>query len=74
MKKILLATMIMGMTTGLMGCTKYQIVPVDSVKIIIQLKSKQLLKIMLLSQLLKVIMHKQQLQIIHLNLKQIVEM
>ena len=32
MKKILLATMIMGMTTGLMGCTKYQIVPVDSVK------------------------------------------
>ena len=31
MKKILLATMVMGMTTGLMGCTKYQIVPVDSV-------------------------------------------
>ena len=32
MKKILLATMIMGMTTGLMGCTSYQIVPTDSLK------------------------------------------
>ena len=31
MKKILLATMVMGMTTGLIGCTRYQIVPVDSV-------------------------------------------
>lgn len=32
MKKILVATMIMGMTTGLIGCTKYQIVPADSIK------------------------------------------
>ena len=32
MKKILLATMVVGMTTGLIGCTRYQIVPADSVK------------------------------------------
>ena len=32
MKKILIATMIMSMTTGLMWCTSYQIVPTDSLK------------------------------------------
>jgi len=32
MKKIVIATMIMSMTTGLMGCTSYQIVPTDSLK------------------------------------------
>ena len=30
MKKIVIATMIMGMTTGMIGCTRYQIIPVDS--------------------------------------------
>ena len=29
MKKIARATMIIGMTTGMIGCTRYQIVPVD---------------------------------------------